>query len=380
MPVRLKDLNESLEKKYGLTESEPVTLNESVTLNERLSDSMPDWLKKRMLVTKYSRSGSNGRRDMKLHKGDSITKNPEKDSKKEPTYVSSKGDERMKDQSLFGKMLDKGIDLDNVKVIEGDVPTKGSDPRLKEPNIPIFLMKNGQVYAKGLNDKEEYRDGGYKAFRYIAMKTLLADCEKFAYIDGADDSNFNVEAKKKSRGLMKQELEKDPYYNRDKAYAGGSKYIRGKGWLSVDKSGFPVFPTVEKYKDKLAEIKCSKIHDILKEKEDYLNYVKEEMANIMMNTDIKKDFNNDSSDFSKAFSNGRRFGDAFNYLQAAAKALVEVEYRLDQIFTDGFSEEEQRAQVVNLINNNYDYSNLMNYVNKLEKLAPTLFNSIIDWI
>lgn len=378
MPVRLKDLNESLEKKYGLTE--PTTLNESTELNERFSDNMPDWLKKRMLTTKYSNKGSNGRRDMKLHKGDRESKNPEKDPHARPTYVSSKGDERMKDQSLFGKMLEKGIDLDNVNVIEGDIPTKSSDPRLKEPNIPIFLMKNGQVYAKGLNDKEEYRDGGYKAFRYIAMKTLLADCEKFAYIDGADDSNFNVEAKKKSRGLMKQELEKDPYYNRDTKNAGSSRYFPTKGWLQIDKSGFPIFPTVDKYKNELAKIKCDRIHDILKEKEDYINYVKEEMANILMNADVKTDLTNSDSDFGRAFSDGRRFGDAFNYLQNAAKALVEVEYRLDQIFTEGYSEEEQRAQIVRLINDSYEYSNLMNYVNKLEKLAPTLFNSIIDWI
>ena len=378
MPVRLKDLNESLEKRYGL--AEPTTLNESTELNERFSDDMPDWLKKRMLVTKYSGGGNRGRRDLKLHKGNMDSKNPEKDPHARPTYVSSKGDERSKDQSLFGKMLEKGIDLDNVKIIEGDVPAKSSDPRLKEPNIPIFLMKNGQVYAKGLNDKEEYKDGGYKAFRYIAMKTLLADCEKFAYIDGADDSNFNVEAKKKSRGLMKQELEKDPYHNRDMKNAGGSRYFPTKGWLQIDKSGFPVFPTVDKYKNELAKIKCDRIHDILKEKEDYINYVKEEMANILMNADVKTDLTNSDSDFGKAFSDGRRFGDAFNYLQAAAKALVEVEYRLDQIFTDGFSEEEQRAQIVRLINESYEYSNLMDYVAKLEKLAPTLFNSIIDWI
>lgn len=378
MPVRLKDLNESLEKKYGLTK--PTTLNESTELNERFSDDMPDWLKKRMLITKYSGGGNRGRRDMKLHKGNMESKNPEKDPHARPTYVSSKGDERSKDQSLFGKMLEKGIDLDNVKIIEGDVPAKSSDPRLKEPNIPIFLMKNGQVYAKGLNDKEEYKDGGYKAFRYIAMKTLLADCEKFAYIDGADDSNFNVEAKKKSRGLMKQELEKDPYYNRDTKNAGSSRYFPTKGWLQIDKSGFPVFPTVDKYKNELAKIKCDRIHDILKEKEDYINYVKEEMANILMNADVKTDLTNSDSDFGKAFSDGRRFGDAFNYLQNAAKALVEVEYRLDQIFTEGYSEEEQRAQIVRLINDSYEYSNLMDYVNRLEKLAPTLFNSIIDWI
>ena len=104
------------------------------------------------------------------------------------------------------------------------------------------------------------------------------------------------------------------------------------------------------------------------------------MANILMNADVKTDLTNSNSDFGKAFSDGRRFGDAFKYLQAAAKALVEVEYRLDQIFTDGFSEEEQRAQIVRLINESYEYSNLMDYVAKLEKLAPTLFNSIIDWI
>ena len=196
MPVRLKNLNESLERKYGLNES---TETETTELTEKLSDSMPDWLKKRLLVTKYSNGGNRIYRNLGTHKSNADNKNPEDDFSKRPTYAKGRGDVNTQDQSLFGRMLTKGINLDDVTVEEGAVPTKRTDPRLKEPNIPIFLMKNGQVYAKGLNDQEEYRDDDSKPFKYVPMKTLLADCEKFAYIDGNNDNNFSVENTAKSQ-------------------------------------------------------------------------------------------------------------------------------------------------------------------------------------
>lgn len=373
MPVRLKDLNESFEKKYGLTEE----LNEEVELNEKLSDKIPDWLAKRLLVTKYSDNGNSYRRDMGLHKSSASAKNPETDYGKMPTYSKGKGSGAHEDQSLFGQMLKKGINLDTVDVISNvDVPTKTSDPRLKEPNIPIFLMKNGQVYAKGINDREEYKDADYKAFKYISMKTLLNDCEKFAYIDGTDDDNFSVERKQIGRSLMKNELDKIPNYERQPQNAGRNRRYKDKGWVDFDKSGYAIIPTVDKYKDKLAEIKCDKIHDILKEKEDYLNYVKEELSNILMNTDIKSDLTSGDSDFSQGFNA------LFDWFKDSARALVAIEYRLQDIFSESnnYSKDEQRKKVLDIINHDWDYSRLMENIRKIEKVAPTLFNSIIDWI
>ena len=90
-----------------------------------------------------------------------------------------------------------------MSIIESDIPEKGSDKRLKEPNIPIFLLYDNyggwkdqkgvcQVYAKGINDDEicvfsdEKND---KRLGSIPMKFLLEKCIAFAYLDGSDENN-----------------------------------------------------------------------------------------------------------------------------------------------------------------------------------------------
>ena len=169
MFIDLKKLNESLENKY-----------QSFELNEKFGD-MPDWLSKRILTTKYNIYDGQRRRDVGLHKtkgrwGATTDDLEKKDPKAGPraSYTNARG--ATGDQSLFGQLLAHGINMDSVNVIEGNKPEKRTDPRLKEPNIPIFLFKNGQVYAKGINDNEEYSgDKSYKAFKYLPMKLLLSD-------------------------------------------------------------------------------------------------------------------------------------------------------------------------------------------------------------
>lgn len=372
MLLNLKKLNESIENKY--------ILDESQTLNEKFSDSMPDWLGKRILTTKYATNGNSYGRDFGIHKSskDAKLNKIEPDWKKVPTYAGKRGADKHNDQSLFGRFLARGIDLDNVKIIEGPNPEKRTDPRLKEPNIPIFLLKNGQVYAQGLNDQEEYKeDENYRPFKNIPIKTLLADVEKFAYIDGNDDTNFTIKQKKSDRQLSKAELSKIPYYERDRVNAGAKdRYISGKGWVSIDKSGYFIVPTMDKYRDKLAELKCDKIHDILREKEDYLNSVKEELANILMNTDIRNDVGASGSDFQTAFSN------IFSWFKEAVGYLQSVDAQLNTILNNSpYTDEEKRQQIIRLINDRFgDYKDLIETVGKIEKASSTVFNSIIDWI
>ena len=136
--IKLKNLTESLEKKY--------TLIESNQLNEKLSDNMPDWFAKRLLTTKYTPTSDFNYRDLggRVHVGTKSTylqnkgdkKNPK--AGKEPTYKQA--DYWDHDQSLFSTMLKKGISLDTVNIIEGSVPISDNDQRLQPPNIPIFLL------------------------------------------------------------------------------------------------------------------------------------------------------------------------------------------------------------------------------------------------
>lgn len=365
--LKLNNLNESLERKY-LTESEELT--------ETMAD-MPDWLKKRILTTKYTRNdGQYGRnmgvKDTSYRNGRDVidAKNPEAGPR--PTYTKARGAKR-EDSSLFGQLLAHGINMDTVNIIEGPLPEKRTDPRLKEPNIPIFLFPNGQVYAKGINDNEEYAAAEYKAFKYVPMKTLLSEVSAFAYIDGTDDNNFKVKDKRAAREKTKNELRNIPNYNRDKSMAGHTDW---RGTPLFDKSGYKIIKTVDRYKDKLAEMKCSKIYDVLQEKEDYLKEVKEELANIFMNTDIK-DMHNDDPDFKAAFKGSDNIFDTFARAVDNYNACIS---HLDNIMKSDWDDERKKQEIIYFINYDSNFDRLNERIKEIQKMAPKVFNSIIDWI
>lgn len=365
MLINLNKLNESLEAKY---------LNES-QLNETFGD-MPEWLSKRILTGKYNRHDGQGRREYGVYKKDQYGsidlngKNPEFGNR--PSYINardSKGDE-----SLFGQMLSHGINLDSVKVIECEKPEKRTDDKLKAPNIPIFLLSNNQVYAKGINDNEEYRgeNKSYygQAFKYLPMKTLLSDeVVKFAYIDGTDDDNFKGKEVRDARTKMKQDMAGIP--KREKQFAGV------QGWRgNWDKSGYKQIPTADKYRDKLAELKCNKIYDVLDEKQQLLEETKEELANIMLSTDIKSMKNDE--DYATAFT---AYENIYEKFQRAVSNYVDVLKSVDRIVNDeNMDEARKKEELIYIINYDSSYSRLMDYTKEIEKMAPSVFNSIIDWI
>ena len=373
MLVNLKKLNESLEEKY---------FTESIELDEAFGD-MPEWLSKRILTTKYNRNDGQHRGDLGVKKKgryggidrDAIdAKNPEAGPR--ATYTRARNASRYEDQSLYGQLLAHGINMDSVEVKEGPKPEKRTDGRLKEPNIPIFLFKNGQVYAKGINDNEEYSgDGQYRAFKYVPMKTLLSDeVEKFAYIDGSNDDNFKVTQKRADRAKTQGELSNIPNYYRDKASAGQTNW---KGELQYDKSGYRYIPSAQKYRDKLAELKCNKIYDILDEKHQLLEETKEELSNIMLNADLMS-MNDEGDDFNVAF---KAYDNLYEKFMYAVNYYVECLKRVDNIVNnESYDEKRKKEELAYLINYDSSYRNLLDYTKEIEQLAPKVFNSIIDWI
>ena len=375
--LKLKSLTESLEAKY---------LTEQGELVEKFGD-MPSWLSKRILTTKYTNTDGQVRswKTQGVTNRKNSTKNPwdialEKNPNfgPSPTYGKSRGEQNA-DDSLFGQLNAHNINMDSVKVIEGDKPTKRTDERLKEPNIPIFLFKNGQVYMKGINDNEEYAgDGEYKKFKYLPMKTLLSDeVEKFAYIDGSDDSNFTSGAKKLARTNMRRELAEVPNYFRTPDEAGKSKYMGRGVRAQVDKSGYLVVPTPEKYKDKLAELKCTKIYDILDEYYNYLNDVRDELAYILSSSDLKNSRSSDS-DYYKAFRTSRNM---FSLLDDAVDTYVSVLSRVDRITNDpNLNEDDKKRELISMINHSWEYKELRDDIEKLKRDGKSLFNTTIDWI
>ena len=281
MMLNIHKINESLEKKYYLM--------------EKYSDSMPDWLGRRLDYTQHVHRGNyeNNFKYPALKQDnvevDSLTGHrdaigvgsfaPDIDAVKDkfteysdtlsPSYSYRGTPTRTRDaqSSLYYNFRSLGIPLDKVEVQEGPIPVKASDSRLKEPNIPIFLFDNGQVYAKGVNDNEIYWDDEKeRPFKHIPMKYLLSWAVSFAYIDGSNPANFNAhDIRAKRRSPKGTDWRR---YERDK-----SKQVSDEGKITTgfDKSGYPVpldkwekanktyisqyqEKILEKYREKLIEL------------------------------------------------------------------------------------------------------------------------------
>ncbi len=386
---------ESIEKKYGL--DEPKQLNEGITLNEKLSDHMPDWLKKRMLTTKYTRRqgyyARSNPEDMGIKTGSSRTRSEkDPDFGPRPSYANPRDVDKRESQSLFGRMLAAGIDLDKVNVIEGPKPEKRTDPRLKEPNIPIFLFDNNQVYAKGINDQEEFElDPKKKRFLHVPMKDLLGDhLVAFAYIDGNDDSNFTVKQRQADRAAntaddisqLKAGNLRTPLMTKQHQSAMGRGTTRhmwvhhkglpnSGGWLNVDRSGYVVTPMAEKYKDVLGELKVKKIGDIM---DDYANRINNANATLqaeMQTLDIMDPGQESFVDTLKSM---------LNYLNDAANCYRRCMYSIENYTNSKYTPERQKELLIDFINDDYYYSELRESVAELETIMDERLSGEIDWI
>ena len=272
MIINLKSLNESLEKKE---------LIESRSINEAFDESFPKWLKDRILVVKQANNSSwSVPRDQRPAYKNTRTG--------EDAYASSA------EKSLFNKSLKKGIDFSQTKVIEGPIPEKRTDPRLKAPNIPIWLFDNGQVYIEGVNENEKYLPTG-KPFQYMSMKEKLAEAKAFAYIDGSSLDKDFYDRKKADRARMQQEIQQigetnpssgiwrkgDPekFFPEDIMYDTYSRlrnpdYAEARGF--IDKSGYPIHP--KRYENDLKKAGAKKVFDVLQGIYDRIIEVRDDIA------------------------------------------------------------------------------------------------------
>lgn len=364
--MRIKDLTESLENKYKL--------HESRSLTEKISDDMPDWLAKRLLTTKYSIEGNICQRDLggmahdprnKLRRAEYEKKNPHFGDI--PEYRNL--DSYAPDPSLFSKFRDRGISLDTVKVIEGPVPKSSSDPRMQSPNIPILLFDNGRVYAPGLNDDEKL--GSRKTFGAYDLDKLLQQCKSFAYIDGNDPDNFSTEKEISRSNIDKSSNRSGKYFDRN-----NRDLFRRTNWRSgVDKSGYEQIASIEKYKDKLAELKLKKLPEILKEHEDYIRDAYQEFGNFVSNADVLSSDNSNSSDLD--FDYMDKINNISSTLQRYIRNYNKLVESVDKILKDDSENDAyKRRQLTSLI----EYYDLDYYRKRLEEVTGNLFNSTIDWI
>lgn len=269
MFVNLKSLNESLNKKY---------IVEDINLTEAFDESFPEWLKDRIVtIKKYQKNWRSIPDDQRPRYKNS--------RKGEDAYSSSDN------KSLFTKSLNKGIDFTKTKVIEGPIPEKRTDERLKEPNIPIWLFPDGQVYIEGINDDEIYSSVG-KAFSYLSMKDKLANAKAFAYIDGTSLDPQAYKNKLSQRDAMTRDIHQamkdnpsagifrkgDP----EKFYTNvsGDWYDRSLSTAEynghVDKSGYLINP--KRYEQALKKAGAKKVFQNLENVYDRIIEVKDDIA------------------------------------------------------------------------------------------------------
>lgn len=361
MLVNLRGLNESLERKYGL--------NEEIELDEAFGD-IPKWFKDRLLTTKYYQGGGLHYRNTNLHKSDASIKNPK--AGPDPTYSIPRGwENRGKDWSIFGQLREQGFNMENLKVVEVPESEWPSQPsKFKKPTdkwLPVFLLDNGQMYIKGINDNEEFAALNYTAFKYVSFKYLKEHLVNFAYID-VEASGQTANDKKDSRADMKRELDKIPNYNRRPEMAGRETY--GGAW---DKSGYFITPITVKYEKELKEIKANKLAKTMKEHYVYLTDAKENLASLLLDGDIRYGFKSEGG-MSKA-------DDILNFLRRACINYNDVMEQVEKVlFINQYNNPEEKTRAALSILDSYDYRELVRSIDKLKQYAGKEFNSVIDWI
>lgn len=281
-----------------------IKLIESKRITEAFSPSMPRWLREKLLRDKtawesggefksdpfhYSSSFAGAKKVASLTHDNYITKGYALDKFVNPHY-SARGNFT----NLYGLLLNCHFDLSSATFITPDsLPKNGKDPMVTEPNIPIWLVKakgqnpdKYQVYMKGFNDDELWGDKQQK-FAYASVKQLNAACEGFCYVDGGALNTYNRDKYNARQEFNAQNIpgEPDSYYryyqgnipNKYRRYAGTQRQV----WHAIDKSGYAQVPAVEKYADKLRDLKVNNAanwlencyHTIMQYKNDFADYI-----------------------------------------------------------------------------------------------------------
>ena len=299
MLLNLKSLNESLAKQ---------------SLTEALNPTFPSWLKQGLLHDR-EQFGTYDRQ-----KRDYKGRNEDRDWR---SFGKTRADKRQEWEStsqeltLWYNAVEQGFLEPGITVYEAPVPTKATDPHLKDPYIPIFGLYDGQIYIPGFNDREElipaytqrsnptlgtygkpipddYYDMVNKmskrVFGTMAVKNILVMTEHFAFFR-QDDLKKAKEARDKKVGEREKRIESErvfyrehPEYQNDKFASTGQmahpwEYNAAKNnpgeeissWGNkytkrMDKSGYLV--SLERFDDKLKALRAEKLSKRLEELHD----------------------------------------------------------------------------------------------------------------
>ena len=342
MFVNLNRLNESLERLYESNSS----------LTEAFDESFPKWLKDRLVTIN------------KFHTGDwSVRRGIPYDQR--PDYINARDEDKWNSssKSLFDKALSAGIDFSKTKVVEGPVPEKRTDERLKNENyIPIWLFPNGQVYIEGLNGSEIYMSTG-KAFKYMPMKDKIENASGFAYVDKTKIDPDSITNKRKERSEMRKELLNLPYYAR-KGTAEYDKFSKDYWTRNFDKSGYPIL-NPERYKRELEKLAGKKIYQEL---EKFYNKIVDAQRKVA-------DAYSQIDPFDRNDDTAGKLRDIMLYVRYTADNYNDYMRKVDDYVNGGYSEDYKARKLGDIVRMIKENDNMRH----IDEIGSNIFLTDIDW-
>lgn len=348
-------LTESIEKQY---------------LKEAWSESMPEWMKPRLNATAMF-DDKNTVQKLSQNK---ILSQGQGSRWDRAEYAQPRNDNRT-GESLYKAFKRAGIDLQNVKFIEGPIPEKKSDSRIQPPNIGIWnIPSTGQVYAKGINDLEKLRpisETKYDNYRFehLPIKALQELSDHFCYIDGTSIPTINYQEKEQTRNEYRRFLRNPQSPVTEKERHGA--FQNAIGWYDdTDKSGFITIPSAQKYAEKLNKLHAK---DWAKKVSDIENKLRKARANIISVIN-RASIDEGDADYNTASS-------ALNYLRNATYYYRDMLQDIDGALARyGEDSEEAIKFIGNIINNDgYAMKRVTESIRKVENLTKKLAGVELDF-
>ena len=276
-------------------------------------------------------------------------------------------------KTLRAQFMEKGIDLNNpnMKFIEGEPPKSNKDPRLQPPNIGIWYIPSrdgrayDQVYAKGFNDLEKpfkpVVPAPDRAFVSIPLKTMAEISSKFCYIDGSTIEKRDYETIRQTR--RQNEVDDNSLIHSGQMRL--PKEERGNYWgsHSVDKSGYVVIPSSDKYADKLEEMKLKGWAKKLTDTENELNSLLSTYQKSVSTLDML-DFDSNFRWATKSFT---------NYFSGAVDDYKRALREIDDIKTEHPTNSPGFLQALK-------YSNFKRYLEECQKEIVAAKNYFEDYM
>lgn len=340
----IRNLSESLENRYSLQEA--------------FDESMPDWLKKALGATAAHSTGVYNVRNNKYYYN-KLGYKSDKYYYPRVDYQQKRGahgDEK-EATSLADRFLELGIDISKMKVHNAPMPDKVPRITKNQQIIPIFKFANGQVWAKGVNDREKYYDANNpwddKPFKALSSKQVIDDAVEYCYIDLNDPAVADkpVTDIREKREQLLSEL------------AQIGNYFKNTSW-NTDKSGYNRKINRAKYAEKAKELKIKKIPQTF-------DKICAEAAELV---EIVKDFASDAD--IKDYGILKQCADCFNILDRVQAYIKYSDDSIAELIATSESDYSYTSKV-NVIINYLTYA--QHELDRAKKRIQPLGKTVVDW-